>query len=115
MCVSIKSAQSKHITINAFQTRLYIFISYSIIVLFKIKSQLKNPSQNKNHLQTYFNELYFIPEHPSLKSVSQILRKYTDMKYLTEQSGQKSTGPITNNDNYHIKAVICLIKNYLKI
>jgi hypothetical protein len=30
MCVSIKSAQSKHITINAFQTRLYIFISYSL-------------------------------------------------------------------------------------
>jgi hypothetical protein len=51
MCVSIKSAQSKHITINAFQTRLYIFISYIHCALQNYTSAQKPLTKQKNNLQ----------------------------------------------------------------
>ena len=65
--------------------------------------------QNKEHLELYFNELYFIPENTYLQQVNQTLKKYTDVKYLLEQN---KSSPDTSAAS--LKALINLIRNYLK-
>lgn len=65
---------------------------------------------NKNQLESYFNELYFIPEQSCLKIINQKLRKYTDIKYLLE----KSAGTADSTSPANIKALVGLIKHYLK-
>lgn len=71
--------------------------------------------QNKEHLQPSFNELYFLPtEHPCLQQVNKELRKYTDMKYIIDQINATSNGINTNSSSNSIKALIYLIKQYVK-
>lgn len=68
--------------------------------------------QNKNHLEGYFNELYFIPEQTCLNQVNQTLKKYTDVKYLLDKSTKSATLDTTSTAS--IKALVGLIKHYLK-
>ncbi len=68
--------------------------------------------QNKAHLEGYFNELYFIPEQTCLNQVNQVLKKYTDVKYLLEKSAKSSVLDSTSASS--IKALVGLIKHYLK-
>jgi hypothetical protein len=68
--------------------------------------------QNKNHLEGYFNELYFIPEQTCLNQVNQTLKKYTDVKYLLDKSSKSATLDTTSTSS--IKALVGLIKHYLK-
>jgi hypothetical protein len=84
--------------------------------------------QNKEHLEGYFNELYFIPEHSCLQQVNQVLRKHVDVKCIMEQSilfgavsssssttGSSSTsGGTSSSDVSGLKALVYLIKHYLK-
>lgn len=75
--------------------------------------------QNKEHLSSYFNELYFIPEHNSLQQVNLTLKKYIDIKYILEQStttftSSMSSSAISDTSAAHIKALVSLVKHYLK-
>jgi hypothetical protein len=75
--------------------------------------------QNKEHLSSYFNELYFIPEHVSLQQVNQTLKKYIDIKYILEQNtstftSSMSSSAVSDTSAAHIKALVNLIKHYLK-
>ena len=66
--------------------------------------------QNKNHLESYFNELYFLPEQTCLNQVNQTLRKYTDVKYILD----KSINTSESTSAAGIRALVNLIKHYLK-
>lgn len=71
--------------------------------------------QNKEHLHPFFNELYFIPENNYLQQVNQTLRKYTDIKYIVDQSGSSSSSlAIGANNSNNLKALIYLVRQYLK-
>jgi hypothetical protein len=90
--------------------------------------------QNREHLEPYFQELYFIPsgEHSCLQQVNQVLKKYIDIKHIIEQSNLNSVLMITSSttttnttssggasssstiETNSIKALIYLIKQYLK-
>lgn len=65
--------------------------------------------QNKDHLHSYFNELYFIPENNCLIQVNQTLKKYTDVKYMTDLNNLNQ-----NYGNNSSKGFVYLIKQYLK-
>ena len=65
--------------------------------------------QNKEHLHCYFNELYFIPENNYLAQVNQTLKKYTDVKYMTEMNNLNQ-----NSNTNNSKGFVYLIKQYLK-
>ena len=69
--------------------------------------------QNKSHLESFFNELYFIPEHTSLHQVNQTLRKYTDVKYLLENSPGVSSNS-SDTSAASLKALVSIIKHYLR-
>lgn len=66
--------------------------------------------QNKDQLESYFNELYFLPEHSCLQQVNQTLKKYTDVKYLLDQQSSLSVNSSASN----LKSLVSLIKHYLK-
>lgn len=68
--------------------------------------------QNKDQLESYFNELYFIPEQNCLQQVNLTLRKYTDVKYLLEQPALNSSSGATSASS--LKSLVNLIKHYLK-
>ena len=75
--------------------------------------------QNKEHLHAHFNELYFMPEHSSLVQVNQTLKKYIDIKYILEQNtstftNSMSSSALSDTSAAHIKALVSLIKHYLK-
>jgi serine/threonine-protein kinase ATR len=80
--------------------------------------------QNKDTLEAHFNELYFLPlDHSYLTSVNKILRKYTDINYIIEQTNLENNninicsnlnGQASTYNSGLIKALIYLIKQYLK-
>lgn len=76
--------------------------------------------QNKDYLQAYFNELYFIPEsNACLQQVNQVLRKYTDTKFIFEQASNTSfltqQQSSTNDINaVNLRALIYSIKQYIR-
>lgn len=72
--------------------------------------------QNKDYLHSYFNELYFIPESNScLQQVNQTLRKFTDTKFIFEQSSSASfLSQSTDMNAINLKALIYLIKQYIR-
>jgi serine/threonine-protein kinase ATR len=71
--------------------------------------------QNKQYLEANFTELYFIPEHNYLSEVNQTLKKYTDVKYLLEHNTTLNSLSTPSEMNASsVKAIINLIKNYLK-
>lgn len=66
--------------------------------------------QNKDQLESYFNELYFIPEQTCLQHVNSALKKYTDIKYLLDQP----SNTLTTNSAASLKSLVNLIRHYLK-
>ncbi len=82
--------------------------------------------QNSEHLQAYFNELYFIPEQNALQQINQILHKYIDVNYILEkktiekkQETSSNTSAAVQQQNNSIndsqlKVLVNIIKHYLK-
>jgi serine/threonine-protein kinase ATR len=88
---------------------------------------------NSDHLASYFNELYFIPDNVALQEINKILYKHTNINYildkkpmdkktvvskstktsLVETLGQASTTQASTTDA-QLKALITIIKHYLK-
>ena len=103
---------------------------------FKIRKIFEYLINNNNeHLQSYFNELYFIPDHPELSEVNKVLYKYTNINYLLDKKpmdkkplvssssislietlGQKSNNSVASNNltDAQLKALVAIIKHYLK-
>ncbi|CAF0950646.1 unnamed protein product [Brachionus calyciflorus] len=70
--------------------------------------------QNKDHLSPYFSELYFIPENNYLIQVNQTLKKYTDIKYISDLNSTNLGQNFNNNSNNTNKAIVYSIQQYLK-
>jgi serine/threonine-protein kinase ATR len=80
--------------------------------------------QNKDYLQNYFNELYFLPlEHSCLTNVNEVLRKYTDINYLIEHTYLRNSnisvnptinGSLSVSNSNSVKVLIYLTRQYLK-
>lgn len=72
--------------------------------------------QNKDYLSAYFNELYFIPDtYACLQQVNQMLRKYTDTRFIFEQGGSSTaTQTSTDLNAVNLRALIYSIKQYIR-
>jgi hypothetical protein len=90
--------------------------------------------QNSEHLQAYFDELYFIPEQNALQQINQILYKYIDVNYILEkksnekkqecsvaknivalpQQQQQQQQQMNSINDSQLKVLVNIIKHYLK-